>query len=94
MNEGNTGNQPEKKFSTGVISATVWKNNGTSKKIKAVLQTALKAGKDKYAIVFITGENGQNGQSLCLQSDINRFSTTFLRVNSYQTTCQDLIRRY
>lgn len=26
-----TGNQPEKKFSTGVISATVWKNNGTSK---------------------------------------------------------------
>jgi len=27
-----TGNQPEKKFSTGAISATVWKNNGTSKK--------------------------------------------------------------
>ena len=27
-----TGNQPEKKFSTGVITATVWKNNGTSKK--------------------------------------------------------------
>ncbi len=31
-NTANTGNQPEKKFSTGVISATVWKNNGTSKK--------------------------------------------------------------
>ena len=31
-NTENTGNQPEKKFSTGVISATVWKNNGTSKK--------------------------------------------------------------
>ncbi len=32
---GNTigaGNQPEKKFSTGAISATVWKNNGNSKK--------------------------------------------------------------
>lgn len=27
-----TGNQPEKKFSTGAISATVWKNNGNSKK--------------------------------------------------------------
>jgi len=27
-----TGNQPEKKFSTGAISATVWKNNGKSKK--------------------------------------------------------------
>jgi hypothetical protein len=27
-----TGNKPEKKFSTGAISATVWKNNGTSKK--------------------------------------------------------------
>jgi hypothetical protein len=27
-----SGNTPEKKFSTGVISATVWKNNGTSKK--------------------------------------------------------------
>ena len=25
-------NIPEKKFSTGVISATVWKNKGTSKK--------------------------------------------------------------
>ena len=25
-------NQPEKKFSTGVISATVWKNTGISKK--------------------------------------------------------------
>ena len=28
----NSGNQPEKKFSTGAISATVWKNTGTSKK--------------------------------------------------------------
>src|SRR3989344_9534827 len=26
-----SGNHPEKKFSTGVISATVWKNTGTSK---------------------------------------------------------------
>ena len=26
------GNMPEKKFSTGVISATVWKNQGVSKK--------------------------------------------------------------
>jgi hypothetical protein len=25
-------NTPEKKFSTGVISATIWKNSGTSKK--------------------------------------------------------------
>ena len=24
-------NQPEKKFSTGAITATIWKNNGTSK---------------------------------------------------------------
>ena len=32
MSEASTGNQPEKKFSTGAISATVWKNNGTSKK--------------------------------------------------------------
>jgi len=32
MEKESTGNQPEKKFSTGVISATVWKNNGTSKK--------------------------------------------------------------
>jgi len=28
----NTGNKPEKKFSTGAITATVWKNNGTSKR--------------------------------------------------------------
>jgi len=28
----NTGNKPEKKFSTGAIVATVWKNNGTSKR--------------------------------------------------------------
>jgi len=28
----NTGNQPEKKFSTGAISATVWKNQGKSNK--------------------------------------------------------------
>ena len=27
-----TGNQPEKKFSTGAISAAIWKNHGTSKK--------------------------------------------------------------
>lgn len=27
-----SGNKPEKKFSTGVITATVWKNNSTSKK--------------------------------------------------------------
>lgn len=26
------GNMPEKKFSTGAISATIWKNNGTNKK--------------------------------------------------------------
>lgn len=31
-NTNPTGNMPEKKFSTGAISATVWKNNGTSKK--------------------------------------------------------------
>jgi len=31
-NQENTGNQPEKKFSTGAIVATVWKNNATSKK--------------------------------------------------------------
>ncbi|MBU1704824.1 MAG: hypothetical protein KJ922_05645 [Nanoarchaeota archaeon] len=30
-NAQNTGNQPEKKFSTGAISATVWKNAGTAK---------------------------------------------------------------
>ena len=32
---GNTigaGNQPEKKFSTGAICATIWKNNGTNRK--------------------------------------------------------------
>jgi hypothetical protein len=28
----NTTNQPEKRFSTGAISATVWKNTGQSKK--------------------------------------------------------------
>ena len=33
MSEGNTGkSMPEKKFSTGAISATIWKNNGKSKK--------------------------------------------------------------
>ncbi len=32
MEKESTGNQPEKRFSTGAISATVWKNNGTSKK--------------------------------------------------------------
>jgi len=26
------GNMPEKKFSTGAISATIWKNNGISKR--------------------------------------------------------------
>ncbi len=33
MDTANTGkSMPEKKFSTGAISATIWKNNGTSKK--------------------------------------------------------------
>ncbi len=33
MDTGDTGKQlPEKKFSTGAIRATIWKNNGTSKK--------------------------------------------------------------
>ena len=33
MNTEETGKQsPEKKFSTGAISATIWKNNGKSKK--------------------------------------------------------------
>ncbi len=33
MDTENTGKQmPEKKFSTGAISATIWKNNGKSKK--------------------------------------------------------------
>ena len=32
MDKADTGNQPEKKFSTGAISATVWKNKGTSKR--------------------------------------------------------------
>jgi len=31
-NATSTGNQPEKRFSTGAISATVWKNSATSKK--------------------------------------------------------------
>ena len=31
MKENSTGNMPEKKFSTGVISATVWKNKGKNK---------------------------------------------------------------
>ncbi len=32
MSEKNTtGNQPEKKFSTGVVTATVWQNQGKSK---------------------------------------------------------------
>jgi len=30
-NESMSGNQPEKRFSTGAISATVWKNQGQSK---------------------------------------------------------------
>ena len=32
MEEKNIGNAPEKRFSTGAISATVWKNTGKSKK--------------------------------------------------------------
>ena len=32
MQQSETVNAPEKKFSTGVISATIWKNSGTSKK--------------------------------------------------------------
>ncbi len=32
-----TGNKPEKKFSTGAISATVWKNAGKNKKGEDVL---------------------------------------------------------
>ena len=31
-----TGNQPEKKFSTGALSATVWQNQGKSKTGEAV----------------------------------------------------------
>jgi len=31
-NKTSSGNQPEKKFSTGAISATIWKNNGKNKK--------------------------------------------------------------
>ena len=32
MTQENTGNQPEKKFRAGAISATVWLNHGQSKK--------------------------------------------------------------
>ena len=32
MQKSQTVNTPEKKFSTGVISSTIWKNIGTSKK--------------------------------------------------------------
>jgi hypothetical protein len=32
MTQENTGNQPEKKFRAGAISATVWQNQGQSKK--------------------------------------------------------------
>ena len=32
MEKNEEGNMPEKKFSTGAISATVWKNTGISKK--------------------------------------------------------------
>ena len=32
MEEKNIGNVPEKRFSTGAISATVWKNTGKNKK--------------------------------------------------------------
>jgi len=32
METEKSGNLPEKKFSTGAISATIWKNNGKSKK--------------------------------------------------------------
>ena len=32
MQKSETVNAPEKKFSTGVISATIWKNSGTSNK--------------------------------------------------------------
>ena len=32
METENAGNPPEKRFSTGVISATVWKNSATSKR--------------------------------------------------------------
>lgn len=31
MEKTNSGNAPEKKFSTGAISATIWKNSGKSK---------------------------------------------------------------
>jgi hypothetical protein len=32
MDKNGAGNQPEKKFSTGAISATIWKNQANSKK--------------------------------------------------------------
>lgn len=32
MEKQKKGNAPEKKFSTGAISATIWKNSGVSKK--------------------------------------------------------------
>ena len=45
------GNQPEKKFSTGAISATVWKNTGKSKKTGEEVEfrtiTLQRAYKDK-----------------------------------------------
>lgn len=47
-------NTPEKKFSTGAISATIWKNNGTSKDGQAVefstisLQRSYKDKEDKW----------------------------------------------
>ena len=32
MEKNEEGNMPEKKFSTGAISAAIWKNNGVSKR--------------------------------------------------------------
>lgn len=72
-------NTPEKKFSTGAISATVWRNNGTSKKTGESVEynttTLQRRYKDK-------GGNWQTSGSLRV-NDLPRASLVLQKAYEY-----------
>ena len=87
--QNSTGNQPEKKFSTGAINATVWKNTGKSKTGEEVefrtitLQRAYKDKNDEWQHTNSMRVNDLPKAALVLNK---AYEYLVLRNTSVQTT--------
>ena len=92
MENKNTGNVPEKRFSTGAINATVWKNIGKSKKTgedvefrTITLQRAYKDKNDEWQHTNSMRVNDLPKASLVLNK---AYEYLVLRDTSSQTTTE------